>query len=302
MIYLQLEGRIGNQLFMYAAARCLQEKTKQELIIDDTLVKKLDWENSLKHYPLKDVTYISNRSYLKKREFIFARCFLFFHLHFWARFNNFRMRYNAEKKLQGLLNRHNLIKCTDGYIPMPTSIENNVVMNGFFQSTKYFLDIESEIKTLFKLNSELEKANYPHLEEIRKRNSVCISVKVQHNVGSSIYDVCSKEYWEEAIKYVTENVENPLFFVCSDNVDYVIHNLIDTEKYDVVFQAKDYPVHLSLAAMAECKHFIIGNTSFGWWAQYLGDYSDKIVIAPSKWYAKDVPCDLMDENWIKIDV
>ena len=46
----------------------------------------------------------------------------------------------------------------------------------------------------------------------------------------------------------------------------------------------------------------IGNTSFGWWAQYLGDYSDKIVIAPSKWYAKDVPCDLMDENWIKIDV
>lgn len=302
MIYLQLEGRIGNQLFMYAAARCLQKKTGQELVIDDTLVKKLDWENSLKDYPLKEVTYISNRDYLKKKDLIFTRCFLFVHLHFWARINNFRKRYNTERKLQSFLNKHHLIKCTDGYIPISTSIKGDIVMSGFFQSTKYFMEIEDEIKSLFKLKYELEKKNYPNLDKIKNRNSVCISVKVQHNVGSSIYDVCSKEYWEKAIKYITENVENPLFFVCSDNVDYVVNNLIDTEKYDVIFQDKDFPVYLSLAAMAKCKHFIIGNTSFGWWAQYLGDYPEKIVIAPSKWYAIDVPCDLMDENWIKLDV
>lgn len=61
-------------------------------------------------------------------------------------------------------------------------------------------------------------------------------MKVEHNVGSSMYDVCSMEYWESAIEYITRTVENPLFFICSDNVEYVLRNLIDATKYDYVVQ------------------------------------------------------------------
>ena len=79
-------------------------------------------------------------------------------------------------------------------------------------------------------------------------------------------------------------------------------NLIDTNKYDYVVQDKNSPVFLSLAAMAECKHFIIGNTTFGWWAQYLSEFENKMVIAPSKWMAIDMPIDIYQNNWILIEV
>ena len=83
---------------------------------------------------------------------------------------------------------------------------------------------------------------------------------------------------------------------------YVLDNLIDTNKYDYVVQDKNSPVFLSLAAMAECKHFIIGNTTFGWWAQYLSEFENKMVIAPSKWMAIDMPIDIYQNNWILIEV
>ena len=62
------------------------------------------------------------------------------------------------------------------------------------------------------------------------------------------------------------------------------------------------PVHTSLAAMALCKHFIIGNTSFGWWAQYMSKNKNKIVIAPSKWMRIDMPIDIYQDNWMIIEV
>lgn len=136
----------------------------------------------------------------------------------------------------------------------------------------------------------------------RQYENVCISVKVEHNVGSSMYDVCSMEYWESAIEYITRTVENPLFFICSDNVEYVLRNLIDATKYDYVVQDKNVPVYVSLAVMSECKHFIIGNTTFGWWAQYMSQNPNKIVVAPSKWMAVDMPIDLYENNWHLIEV
>ena len=143
---------------------------------------------------------------------------------------------------------------------------------------------------------------YTGINEIRKRNSVCISVKVEHNVGSSLYSVCDIEYWKQAISYITENVDNPLFFICSDNVEYVINNLIDTSKFQYIVQDKEMPVHISLSVMAECKHFIIGNTTYGWWAQYLSSNKNKIVVAPSRWMAVDMPIDIYQDEWHLIEV
>ena len=83
---------------------------------------------------------------------------------------------------------------------------------------------------------------------------------------------------------------------------YVLENFIDAEKYDYVIQDSTKPVHISLAAMSECKHFIIGNTTFGWWAQYLSKNPEKIVVAPSKWMAVDMPIDIYQDNWHLIEV
>lgn len=305
MIYLELEGRIGNQLFMYAAARTLQKNSpgNPKIVIDDSRVKKLHWDNSLPNYPLPEVAYDDNHRLLRQAHLARAQQALFWHRHIGTRrYPTFRSRYEYEARHREKFLEAGLIRCENGYIPLPDGVEKDVYMSGFFQSEKYFRGNEAEIRKLFRLKEQVLASGYPGLDEIRNRNTVCISIKVEHNVGSKMYDVCTREYWEKAISYITEHVDRPLFFICSDNVPYVLEHFIDSGRYDVVLQSREYPVHISLGVMAQCSHFIIGNTSFGWWAQYLSTNPDKIVVAPSRWYGIDVPCDLYMDGWTTIEV
>lgn len=302
-IYIPLQGRIGNQLFQYAFARKVQKDMGEgtEIVISDHDVLKCKWENSLLYYHLPNVTYTHERlldSELKKSEKWFYRKLY----RFFTRKQGYMEKYQTEIKLNRILGKKGIFICENGFIEPKLNYQKPIYLEGYFQSLKYFESIEDDIYELFngKQFQELEK--YEGLRKLQSRNSICISVKVEHNVGSSIYDVCSIEYWEKAIKYIIENVDNPLFFVCSDNVDYVLKNLIDTRRFDYVIQDKKMPVHVSLAAMAECKHFIIGNTTFGWWAQYLSKYPPKIVVAPSRWMRVDMPIDIYQDNWYLIEV
>lgn len=302
IIYVSLQGRIGNQLFIYAFARKIHKMLpNHRLIINDSEVSKLNWVNSLKEYQLEDVEFTYEDLIRKlpqlKVHWILRKIY---------RLITARMEYNDkfawEKKWQPLLNKCGLILCENGYLPTTLPKNKDIYIDGFFQSERYFSDIEQEIRNQLQLKYPEMLEKYPNIEQIRNRNTVCISIKVEHNVGSEMYDVCSVDYWRKGIEYICAHVENPLFFICSDNVDYVLEHLIDASKYDYICQSRETSVAVSLAAMSECKHFIIGNTTYGWWAQYLSRYPDKIVIAPSKWMKIDMPIDIYQDNWTLIGV
>lgn len=302
-IYLPLQGRIGNQLFQYALARKIQLEmgNDAEIVIDDSDVLRCKWENSLVFYNLPNVSYIHNNIIEDQKklskQYVLRRIYRLL-----TKKRSYNSKANIEKKLQNVLNSNGLFLCENGYLKPDLNYNNPIYLEGFFQSEKYFYDIRDDIKRLFD-GSQFDQLDiYPGIDKIRNRNTVCISVKVEHNVGSSMYSVCGMEYWKQAIKYIINNVENPLFFVCSDNVPYVLEHLIDTTKFEYIIQDKNMPVHISLAAMAECKHFVIGNTTFGWWAQYLSPNSDKIVVAPSKWMTIDMPIDIYQDGWHLIEV
>ena len=304
MIYLKLKGRIGNQLFMYAAARCISKKRNKNecIVIDDRDVQNLGWKNSLKDYNLNNVIYTNDDKILKRLNFYFKQLFFNFIFYLFSKLFTYRFRYKIENKFKYFFSKIGMIYCENGYFDLIVPKNENMYMQGYFQCEKFFEEVSNEITKTFSLKEELKSINYPEINLLYNRNSVCISIKIEHNVGSKIYDVCNNGYWEKAIKYITDNVENPLFFICSDNVDYVLKNLIDTTKFEYLTQPKEYPVHISLAIMANCKHFIIGNTSFGWWAQYLSKNKNKIVVAPSRWYGIDIPCDIYQEGWKLVEV
>lgn len=302
MIYLRMDGRIGNQLFMYAFAKSVSKKRGDELIIiDDYEAIKRDYKNSLVDYDLKNVQYVHNHKMLNKPGCI-KQNIIFFFYRVLRKKMNFNTRFKMEKFLQRFFNRNGLILCENGYIEYDLPKSKNIFINGYFQSAKYFEDVREEVLEDFNLDYAILKKYYPDVEKIKKRNTVCISIKVQHNVGNSMYDVCNDGYWQNAIKYICETVEKPLFFICSDNVDYVKENLIDCSKYDAIYQDSSIPVNVSLSIMAQCKHFVIGNTTFGWWAQYLCDYDKKIVVAPSKWMKIEMPVDIYEEGWHLVEV
>lgn len=302
ILYIKLWGRIGNQLFIFAAAKHVQRlRPDLQIVIDDSAVLEANWVNSLEDYHLKNVTIVHDNSIIYKENFILQRLLIVFYALHRPKMDYMQL-YNFEKKWQKVFNACGLLFCENGYLPMKVRKCGNIYMDGYYQSHKYFQEERDIVLKELSLKEEVENSNYPGLDLIKERNSVCISIKVEHNVGSSMYDVCSEGYWEEAIKYIIDTIDNPLFFVCSDNVDYVKEHLIDCSKYDVICQSKDYPVHISLAVMSMCKHFIIGNTTFGWWAQHLAEYKDKVVVAPSRWMRIDMPIDLYEEGWHLVDI
>ena len=300
-IYVLLKGRIGNQLFIYAFVRNIQKQLGEntEIIIDDTFVLEQGWENSLTNYDLENVHYVHNKKVLYTPKWIF-KFFVLRIVVFLCRYrSDYKKQYAKEKKYKRFLEILGILNCENGYLDFNINKNKSILVNGYFQSEKYFPLVKDELKKTFSLSDNLV---YPHLDVLDSTNSVCISVKVEHNVGSSLYAVCGKEYWQDAIAYIIQNIKDPVFFVCSDNVEYVKQNLIDCEKFKVIFQDSTQPIHKSLAAMSHCKHFIIGNTTFGWWAQYISNSKDKIMIAPNQWMLVDMPIDIYQDSWILIDV
>lgn len=302
MILLRLDGRIGNQLFMYAFAESISKKRNNELIvIDDMEVIKREYRNSLMDYDLGNVKYVHNHKIFNSPEFL-KQNIIFFLYRLVRKGLDFNKCFELEKKWQKFFNDNGMILCENGYLNYEVPTTKNVFVNGYFQADKYFEDVRDEVIKSFTIDEATMESFYPDIVKIKNRNSVCISIKVQHNVGSSIYDVCNDGYWQKAIDYICKNVENPLFFICSDNVEYVKENLIDCTKYDAVYQDPNIPVNISLSIMGQCKHFVIGNTTFGWWAQYLCNYGNKIVVAPSKWMKIDMPIDIYQDGWHLVEV
>lgn len=94
-------------------------------------------------------------------------------------------------------------------------------------------------------------------------------------------------------------VKNPHFFVFSDDLNWVKENLKTNVNITFVDSHNDSCNELNI--MKHCKNFIISNSTFSWWAQYLSDNLGKVVVAPRPWLRK-IPSDIYMENWITIPV
>ena len=77
---------------------------------------------------------------------------------------------------------------------------------------------------------------------------------------------------------IANKIENPVFYIFSTgarDIEYIKKNY--SFKYLVKYINLDNPDYEELRLMTMCKHFILSNSSFSWWAQYLCEYKEKIV-------------------------
>ena len=105
-------------------------------------------------------------------------------------------------------------------------------------------------------------------------------------------------YFECAINIMRDRLFKPEFFLFSDDIEWAKDNFKNNRIIFVDEKTKDFE---QLRLMYSCKHFIISNSTFSWWAQYLSESLDKVVIAPAKWMPYDTEKrDIYQENWILI--
>lgn len=309
MIAVKLSGRLGNQMFQYAYARYLKEKTKQEIVIDDRyvyLAGSIDqgWENSLKYFNTKFS--VSNAPLFRCKMNIIQKALALLDNEFQKIYNgNIIQLNNYELRRTKLFSRFGLFFLWQGYYDFDYKNKKNLFLQGNYESVMYFDEIRDILIDEFKPVLPPIPENENLYNQILQSESVCISIRrgdfyYSDNVFGDLFHVCNENYYLKAVEKMVELVPHCKFFVFSDDIDWCKQHLKFPNGSE--FESGQDPVYEKLRLMYSCKHFIISNSTFSWWAQYLGTNKNKIVISPKKWFNSEFESKLINEkDWILID-
>ena len=190
----------------------------------------------------------------------------------------------------------------------------NKKIKGCFVSEKYFQNIKSIILKEFQLTKEPSKDNKKVIDEIKSCNAVCVHIRRGDFLisgYSSYYSVCNFEYYQNGMKYIFEHTDNPVFYIfsnTSDDIKWIKDNMYFD--YPVKYVDLNNPDYEELRLMSCCKHFVISNSTFSWWASYLSTNNNKMIVVPDVWlgtkpdkrYKDGKYDDVYREDMIKIHV
>lgn len=284
MIILYLNDGLGNQMFQFALFRKLQDLGKDVCIYDVDLRRKDALHNGLELENVFGLRYDK----ISKKEF---------------------RRYDTKNLMNHILRKLFYEKKYPmfeerflSYKPEIFSMDN-LCLKGYWQSEKYFKGIEELIRKDFCFPEIRDEKNIRILDMIHQSQSVAVHVRrgdylteqYKHTFGS----VCNEEYYKKAIQYVRERVSDARLFVFSNDIEWCKKNF-DSKNTVFVEGNCGKESYKDMQLMSQCKHQIIANSSFSWWAAWLNDYKEKIVISPSCWMHGETVQDIVCEDWVKI--
>jgi hypothetical protein len=296
MIIVKLMGGLGNQMFQYAAARRLAIHHNTELKLDLSF--------------LQNQKMTSHRIYGLKHLSIESSCANPLELIRYTGIYKNRPMSNLVRMLRaiGLLApcANMCVERQFHFDPAVLGAPDNTYLDGYWQSEKYFMEIEKTIHNEFAVSSEPDDWNQRMAEDIKTSESISIHVRrgdyVSDKTTVEYHGVCSLEYYRTAIDMILLHTRSPRIFIFSDDPAWVKKNLGIHYPMTLMDHNDPYHGHEDLRLMSLCRHHIIANSSFSWWGAWLSHNPNKIVIAPKKWFKKAGinTIDLLPDGWIRI--
>ncbi|MEM1318948.1 MAG: alpha-1,2-fucosyltransferase [Bacteroidota bacterium] len=292
MITVRLKGGMGNQMFQYAFGRQLATQLSTDLQLDLTalLDRNRGKDFVYRNYDL-DIFHVQPRFALNPE---MLRSF-------------YKIKSSLVTKFcRKLVERgHKVIKEPHFHVDQQLldQPQNNALYDGWWQSGKYFEGVADTIRQEFQFKHPLLPASESLMQQIKGSNAVCLNVRRTDFLKVDNLNTTNKDYFIKAAKYISERVESPHFFIFSDDIAWCEGNLeLDQPTTFVHHDVKGIKFGNYMRLMKACKHFIIPNSSFAWWAVWLNEYSDKIVIAPKNWFNDPQfdTSDLVPEDWVRM--
>jgi hypothetical protein len=270
MFVVKLSGGLGNQMFQFVFGQHLAKRYNVEVKYEASYFEKpkavknvTHWGYELEKFEL-DIPIVENDFFNK--------------LQVLNRTN--KIKYLIYKTIFDIKNSYLIITESSfeffSYLPM---FFKNRYFIGYWQNEDFFYGLENSIPKWFVLKDkiQLKKQNIDTLIKIQNSNSVSLAVRrgdhVKLNASSDL------SYYLRAIDIISHKVDDPFFFIFSDDISWCKKNLLIEQKHFFVNSSNNLPFE-DMELMSLCKHNIISNSTFNWWGAYLNTHIDKIIVSP----------------------
>ena len=267
----RLSGGLGNQMFQYAFGRAVSIVKGEELYLDDYAFKR----DPKREYALG--LYNINAKQLGGIKKIYFNIMFYLNrkIHFIPKGKSkFGMYYEKNEFEKEEINKIDAL-----------------YFEGYWQNINYFDNISHILKNELAFKGRIRK----EVKELGKTllDNIVIAVHVRHgdylNINNKlIYEVPDAEYYRRAMQYMRQLFPECSFCFFSDDIDWCIEEF--GKEKNCIFPARDtsYTAQEDIYLMQQCSHYIIANSSFSWWAAFLGAGDNTICVAPQKWYKDEL--------------
>ena len=288
MIVVNVKGGLGNQMFQYALYRRLKEEGKPVKLASS-------WLEIFKAPYLVDNVFNTASefaSYAEARKLgAPSKC---------------RIRRSLDYRLN-LLTDKNILRNKNVYEFEPDVEDEiqsgkDIYLDGFWQNERWFSDVRDIIQKEFLFKNVLDDENAGILEEISSPKSVAAHVRRYSHEGIEAGDRGKENYYQKAVGYFLESLENATFYIFSNDIDWCRAN-IKTPKSVFVEGNPIGPFEdgqwKDMMLMSRCPNIIISNSTYSWWGAYLPPPNkEKTVVSPAFWQFGDSNPNL--DGWVSL--
>ena len=263
---IRLTGGLGNQMFEYAFGRAMTTRYGEDLHLDTWAF----WNDKLRDYELDKYNIQANgRRYLKR-----ALCNIMW---------NVKIHFFSIPVLEKCLG----MEYEKEVFGLQEISKNADYLVGCWQNCEYFSEIKNDLRQELKYTGELTLMQLEKIQQMQSEESVAMHIRRGDYLTETcqkIYCNLTKDYYERAIQYLKEQGINPKIYIFSDDINWCKEEYKDWQDVEFIDETLSQNQHTDLELMRNCKHFVIANSTFSWWASWLSENEKKIVIAPSQWF------------------
>jgi len=308
MIIIRIQGGLGNQMFQYAMGRALSFLHNKKLYLDTSGLGK-PIEGHLERGFMLDNFNINALILSPEKLLSFKKG------SFWRKLSGKQKKYIKQLVFEEVPENNSPIKDAQLIVKHATYLfypdikeikEGDIYLDGYWQSYKYFNSIKDILNKEFQIKCTLSSQAQKMKDKIQSCLSISVHIRrtdyISTEYGQKFYNTISMGYYNKAIEIFKSKYNKIIIFVFSDEIEWCKANFISGQEIYYISNNKN-PIE-DLHLMSYCKHNIISNSTFSWWAAWINSNPDKIVVSPSKWYKNvenDNIDDLLPKEWIKID-
>jgi hypothetical protein len=292
MIISHIIGGLGNQMFQYAAGRSLSLARGQPLLLDVSGFINYRLHQGLELQRVFDLP-AEIATDAEMRGILGWQC-------------SFGIKRALARPGLAMMRRSSfIVEPHFHYWPEIKHVPWHCYLVGYWQSEHYFRDVASVIRSDFAFKLPLVNRNAELAEHMGQVNAVALHVRrgdyATNSKTHARHGLCSLDYYRRAIDYISVQVEQPCFFIFSDDIAWVKANLKMAFPCQYVDHNRNAESYNDMHLMSLCRYHIIANSSFSWWSAWLNPTPDKIVVAPGKWFAnKNNGKEVFPPGWVTL--